>query len=129
MKNKEDLQLIEVLTNELMIDFQEKRHEERVQAARCIAKIQLENKTQFDKTRKQPHLYAVGDLVAIQRVKHDKGAKFRSTFVGPYEITRTMRNDRYQIHKIGFGEGPNDTSVPADRMKPCAQDIDSDEEE
>lgn len=70
----------------------------------------------------QPKLiFAIGDLVAIERVQPKKGAKFHTQMLGPYEVTRVLRNDRYQMNKIGMGERPMSTSAPADRMKPWAK--------
>jgi len=129
MRNKEDLELCELLQKELALDFQEKRQELRTEAAKTIAKMQQENCRQFNKNRKHPRVYTVGEMVAIQRTKHEKGGKFRSNYLGPYEVTRVMRNERYQVHKLGFGEGPMDTSVPADRMKPWTNDEESDNDE
>lgn len=117
MHNPEDARMIEVLQKELTNDFIENRSEERTIAAANIATVQLENKKQFDKKRKSPTLYTVGDLVAIEKVQKEKGEKFHTAMVGPYEVVKIKRNNRYEVQKVGFGDGPISTSSPADRMK------------
>lgn len=116
MKNAEDIQIIQVLEKEIMNNFVENRSEDRAVAAENIEKIQKENKQNFDKKRKAPQLYTVGDLVAIERMQKEKGAKFHTAMVGPYEVVNIKRNNRYDVQKIGFGDGPMKTST--DRMKP-----------
>lgn len=125
MNNKEDVELIKVIQEELMISFDDNRQRERGKAMVQIAKLQAENKKQYNKHRKQPQLYALGDLVAIERVQPKKGAKFHPQMLGPYSVTKVLRNDRYLLTKIGMGEGPVDTSAPADRMKPWSTMTDS----
>lgn len=125
MKNKEDEELQKVIDKELMIQFCDDRQKQRAKAVECIAKIQSENKTQYNKSRKEPQLYTLGDLVAIERVQTVKGGKFHSQMVGPYEITRVLRHNRYEMRKVGFGDGPVNTSAPADRIKPWANDDDN----
>lgn len=43
--------------------------------------------------------------------------KFSSKFLGPYEIIRVLRGDRYVVLKIGEHEGPKTTSTSADHIK------------
>jgi len=62
--------------------------------------------------------YTHGDLVAIKRTQFGPGLKLRNKFLGPYRITKIMRNDRYTVEKVGEHEGPQVTSTSADYMKP-----------
>lgn len=50
-------------------------------------------------------------------------------FLGPYEVIKVKRNQRYDVEKVGGGEGPFRTSTCADSMKLWATGDDSDEEE
>lgn len=83
----------------------------------------------YNKKRKQPYLYVLDDLVAIARVQTEKGGKFLSPMLGPYKIVRVLRNDLYEVEKVGFGDGPMRTSVPADRMKPWTSGDDLSDQE
>jgi len=50
-------------------------------------------------------------------------------FLGPYEVTNVLRNDRYLICKVGEQEGPLQTTTSADNMKPwIEEDYPSDQE-
>lgn len=117
-RSREDDNVRELLEKEWTASFQESRDELRVQAAQNIAKIQGENKRGFDKKRKEAHLYREGDLVAVKRTQQAPGSKFASKYLGPYEVTRVLRNNRYLVHKVGEQEGPRQTSTTADFMKP-----------
>ena len=47
---------------------------------------------------------------------------------GPYKVTKVKDNDRYDVIKVGDGEGPIDTNASACRMSPwrgAADDLDS----
>lgn len=65
----------------------------------------------------------------MQRTQIRPGLKLAGTFLGPYEITRVLRNDRYLVAKIGEHEGPRQTSTSADYMKPWIEDSDESEKE
>ncbi len=78
MNNKEDVELKKVIEEELINDFGVNRQKERALAMEEIAKLQNENRKQCNKRRKQPQLYTLGDLVAIERVQPKKGAKFHA---------------------------------------------------
>lgn len=51
-----------------------------------------------------------------------------SQMVGPYEVTKVKRNNRYDVRKVGYGDVPVNTSTPADRMKPWEGVADYEEE-
>lgn len=126
MNSPEDEDLNQVLEEVLLMKFDNDRDKFRATASEAIKQIQTENAAQYNKKRKEAHLYVLGDLVAIERLQKGKGQKFYSQMLGPYEVTKVKRNHRYEVQKVGFGDGPINTSVPADRMKPWSSDADSD---
>lgn len=117
MRLKEDLRVQEILEEETLLDFQEKRCEHREKAHAQIKKMQEENKKSYNRKRKAPHEYEKDDIVAIQRTQGGPGLKFRAKYLGPYKVTKVLRNDRYIVEKIGNGEGPRTTSTASDHMK------------
>lgn len=124
MRNNEDVKLIEMLEEEMLEEFERDRAELRKEAKIQIEQIQKENSTQYNKKRKPARKYAVHDLVAIQRTQFGTGLKVQPKFLGPYEVTKIRRNDRYDVSKIGSHDGPNKTSTAADLMKPWVQEDD-----
>jgi len=62
-----------------------------------ISKIQRENKRTFDKRRRKATPYREGDLVAIKRTQQGPGLKVTHKYLGPYEIIRILRNQRYLV--------------------------------
>ncbi|XP_029178223.1 uncharacterized protein K02A2.6-like [Nylanderia fulva] len=121
MRLKEDPQIKEILEAENVNSFQEKRDQIREEARDAILKMQAENKQIYNRKRKKPNIYGEGDLVAIQRTQGGPGLKLCAKYLGPYQVKRTLRNDRYIVEKIGQGEGPKKTSTAADHMKPWAE--------
>ena len=79
------------------------------------------------KNKKMAYLYEEGDLVAIARTQFGPGLKWYPKFLGPYEVVKVKRNNRYEVKKIGFHEGPNITSTASDYMKLWHSDINKDE--
>ncbi|KZC04450.1 hypothetical protein WN55_04256 [Dufourea novaeangliae] len=126
MRIKDDPHIRELLENEVIATYNERRDDLRQQAKENIAKIQVENKKQFNKRRKEGKTYQEGDFVAIKRTQFGTGLKFHSKFLGPYRITKVLRHDRYVVQKIGEGEGPQRTSTSADYMKPWPTSINGD---
>lgn len=120
MRLKEDPQIKEILEAENINFFQEKRDQIREEARNAISRIQAENKQTYNRKRKKPSIYDENDLVAIQRIQGGPGLKFCAKYLGPYQVKRVLRNDRYIVEKIGQGEGPQRTSTAADHMKPWA---------
>lgn len=55
------------------------------------------------------------------------GLKLAAKYLGPYEIVRVLRNDRYNVRTVGEHEGPFQTSSAADYMKPWINDKDDGE--
>lgn len=79
--------------------------------------IQAENKTGYDKKCKKPVLYHEGDLVAIKRTQFGTGLKLWKKYLGPYQVSRVKGHNRYEVIRVGEGEGPKITSTAADYMK------------
>lgn len=107
--------------------FQVERDELRERAAENILKIQQENRRTYNKKRVAAVAYKEGDLVAIKRTQQGPGLKLASKFLGPYKITRALRNDRYLVQREGGQEGPYTTSSSSDNMKPWLPDVSDDE--
>lgn len=82
-----------------------------------IAKVQADNKRNYDKNRKAAFQYKNGDIVAIKRTQFGSAQKIQPKFLGPYKIVEVRPNDRYQVEKIGESEGPRKTFTSADNMK------------
>lgn len=97
-KNK----LVLALEDEDMLD----RTLLRLQALVLIEKQQGKQKEYFDKHRRTPTKYNVGDLVLIQRepVSTGEPRKLKPHFKGPYQIVETFPNDRYRIVDIEGAE-------------------------
>lgn len=113
----EDINLRDLLEQEWATQFEEDREKLREAARKQIEKVQEENRRGFNKNRKPAKGYEEGDLVAIQRTQFGPGLKLKGKFLGPYRITRVLRNDRYLVEKVGEHEGPQRTSTSADHVK------------
>jgi len=118
MRTDEDQELANKLEEAMQNDFFEQRQEIRKLAKENIVKLQEENRKAFNRNRKPAMKYKIADLVAIQSTQLGGGLKLRGKFLGPYEVTKVKRKDRYDVVKIGQHEGPNNTSTSADLMKP-----------
>lgn len=117
MKTNQNQDILQMLNDENMENFEEQRLKVREDAKTQIAKIQEENRKQHNKKTKSPHAYVLGDLVLIKRTQFGTAMKLKPHFLGPYRITKKKRNDRYDVEKITTGEGPMQTSTSADNMK------------
>ena len=74
----------------------------RSDAKEKIDKDQEKAKAKFDKNRKEPKAYDVGDLVRIERTVIDKehlgkSKKLIPNLQGPYRIVKVLPNDRFLI--------------------------------
>ncbi|XP_074097628.1 uncharacterized protein LOC141526492 [Cotesia typhae] len=118
MRLKEDVDLKKLLEREWTAQFEEEREELRQAARKQIKKTQEQNRKGYNKNRKPASKYEEGDLVAIQRTQFGPGLKLKGKFLGPYHVSRVLRNDRYLVEKVGEHEGPQRTSTSADHMKP-----------
>lgn len=118
MRNKEDIEIVELLEEEIISQYDENREIIREQAKEHILKIQEENRRGFNKKRKKSFEYMEGDLVAIKRTQFGPGLKLKPKYLGPYKVTKCKRNDRYDVEKDDpSAEGPIKTSSSADQMK------------
>ncbi|XP_076278315.1 uncharacterized protein LOC143208116 [Lasioglossum baleicum] len=103
----------------LQDDPQEARDESRIQAKEAIARIQDENRKAYNRKRKKDYIgFKEGDLVAIRRTQLRPELKLCPKYLGPYQIIKVLRNDRYLVEKVGEHEGPRTTSTSRDSMKP-----------
>lgn len=128
---RENPHIRELIEKEAVTTFQENRDEIREHALQTLAKIQRENKKNYDKRRVNPIVYSADDLVAIKRTQQAPGMKFANKFLGPYRVIKVLRNNRYVVRKVGECEGPQETSTAADYMKPWVNkqnDLTSEEE-
>ncbi|CAK9799255.1 Transposon Tf2-6 polyprotein [Anthophora plagiata] len=82
----------------------------------------LENRRSFNRNRREARRYQEGNLVAIKRTQSGPGLKFAHKYLGPHQITRVLRNDRYLVEKVGGHEGPRQTSTAAKNMKSWIED-------
>lgn len=116
MKTKDDIEAQSLIEQEIIETFIDDREQLREQAKKQILVVAEENKRTFNAKRKQATKYEVGDLVAIKRTQFGTKLKLQAKSFGPYKITASKRNDRYQVKKIGIHEGPYCTSTSADHM-------------
>ena len=129
MRTAEDKDLAAVLEAELIERFEGDRSVLREEARQNISKIQAENRKTYNKKRKLATKYHVGDLVAIKRTQFGSGLKIARKYLGPYEVLKVNSPDRYDVKKVGAGEGPNTTSTSVDNMKPFVHYDDSEDSE
>jgi hypothetical protein len=113
------------LEKEWISEFQEDRDEIRDHAKDNIAKIQEENRRGFNRKRKEASTYRENDLVAIKRTQQGQGLKLANKYLGPYEIVKVLRSNRYIVRKVGDHEGPWETSIAADYVKLWASEVDN----
>lgn len=124
MKMKDDISIRELIEKEIISIFEENRDEIRSQAKENIRRVQEENRRGFDKRRKPATAYNIGDLVAIKRTQAKPGLKLAPKYLGPYRVTRILRNDRYLVEKVGKHEGPYEISTAAEYIKRWADEDD-----
>lgn len=91
-----------------------------------IDKEQETAKKRFDKNRKQPKLYKVGNLVRIERTVIDKdhlgkSKKLVPKFQGPYRIIKILPNDRFLVEDTPLtrrGNKKYENVVAIDKIHP-----------
>ena len=91
------------LTREVMKLNREKAVEEpKEDIAELLKANAVAMKERYDKKRKAPRQYEVGDLVMILSDSPSTGEsrKLEPKKRGPYEITKVLRNDRYAVEDI-----------------------------
>ncbi|KAG5319045.1 POL3 protein, partial [Pseudoatta argentina] len=117
MRLKDDLELKQIIEDETILLLQEKRETLREQAKIAIEKVQKENQRVYNRKRKRPNTYSIGDLVAIKRTQITPGSKLYPKYLGPYQIIHVLRGDRYVVSKVGEHEGPRSTTTSSDNIK------------
>ena len=55
--------------------------------------------------------------MAIKGTQFGPGLKLKLKFYGPYKMLRKLKHDRYEVEKIGEGEGPKKVNSVAEFMK------------
>uniref|UniRef100_A0A6P7GYC8 Uncharacterized protein LOC114343798 n=1 Tax=Diabrotica virgifera virgifera TaxID=50390 RepID=A0A6P7GYC8_DIAVI len=123
MKNKKDLRMKEIIEQEIIKQFDEDREMLRKESRRQLIKIPEENRRRYDLRRKRPRMYKKGDLVAIKRTQFGGGLKLLKKYFGPYVVVQVNPNDRYEVKKSGYHDGPQSTSKCAEYMKPWIDGI------
>lgn len=98
---------IENEVNDRKLDFSKIRDT----AAKEMETVQKYAKDYFDRKRKVPQQYEVGDRVMVRNFESKAGVskKLIPIFKGPYEISKKLRNDRYVVKDI---EGYQITQKP-----------------
>ena len=91
---RDDPRVVEGLEREWKNFFQANRDELRAEAGQNILKIQQENRKSFNKGRAENRRYREGDMVAIRRTQQGPGLKFAARYLGVYEMTTVLRNER-----------------------------------
>ncbi|KAK7870273.1 hypothetical protein R5R35_001001 [Gryllus longicercus] len=122
MRNKTDIRVLDLLNEELIAIFEDRRDEFREDAKMQIEKVQNENRASFNRRRTEATRYNEGDLVAIKRTQFGPGLKLKPTNLGPYRITKVKGNDTYDVSREGDCEGPRATTSCAEFMQPWPQD-------
>lgn len=117
IKLKTDIKLWEIIETEGIVSFKKQRAKFRNKTKQNLVNIQQENRRTFNKKRKKARTYQTGDL-AIKRTQLCPGLKVYTPFLGPYEIIKSLKNNRYIVRKIINHEEPVNTSTGTDYMKP-----------
>lgn len=76
----------------------------------------IQQKT-YNKRRREATQYRPCDLVAIKRTQFLPTSKLCPKYLGPYCVTGRAGPNRYNVRKVGTGEGPLNTSTGSDYMK------------
>jgi len=116
MRLKDNLELKQIIENETIQLLQEKREALREQAKDAIEKVQRDQRI-YNREKKRPNIYSIGDLIAIKRTQMAPGSKLCPKYLGPYQITHVLRGDRYVVSKVGEHKGPRSTTISIDNMK------------
>ncbi|KAG5308611.1 TF29 protein, partial [Pseudoatta argentina] len=117
MRLKDDLEVKQIIEDETILLLQEKRETLREQAKIAVEKVQKENQRVYNRKRKRPNTYSIGDLVAIKRTQITPGSKLYPKYLGPYQIIHVLRGDRYVVSTVGEHEGPRSTTTSSDNIK------------
>lgn len=80
-------------------------------------KEQENQRSCYNRKCKNPVVYRRGQLVAIKKTQFETGAKLKSKFLRPYAVIKVLNHNRYEVKKVGYGEGSRITTSSADNMK------------
>ncbi|GFX41119.1 transposon Ty3-I Gag-Pol polyprotein [Trichonephila clavipes] len=69
MKSCQDIEIVELLNDEIIAQFQEQRDALRQDAKKQIYKVQDENRRTYNLRRRQAHKYQLHDLITIKRTQ------------------------------------------------------------
>ncbi|XP_076383359.1 uncharacterized protein LOC143260735 [Megalopta genalis] len=127
MRQAEDIRILDIIQQEVVDNFDNERSELRINAKKNLLKIQEGNRRVYNKKRKAPTKYVVGDLVVIKKTQYDPGSKLKAKFLGPNRVSGVRRNDKYEVIRVGGSEGSRITTTAVDCMKPY--DVNSSENE
>ena len=95
-------------------DFINSRDELRNKAKKQILKVQEENSKTYNLRWRKANKFKTKDTVAIKCTQQGPSLKLKSNFLRPYKVITVKNND---VQKIGFTEGPMNTSTCAKYMK------------
>lgn len=97
----------------------------REEANRNIMEAQKKSKEAYDKKRKKPRVYKVGDLVGIEKFEPNPGnsRKLMPPYAGPMVVKKVLPNDRYMVCDMDGSHRTTrsktyDRITAVDRMKP-----------
>ncbi|XP_063366335.1 uncharacterized protein LOC134654795 [Cydia amplana] len=98
----------------------------REEVAQNIEESQKQQKEHFDKSRKKPEIYKVGDLVRVQREARGEpgqSKKLVQKCAGPYRISKVLGNDRYEVEDTPItrkqGAKAYKGTYAVDKLHPC----------
>jgi len=55
--------------------------------------------------------------VAIKRTQYGTGLKLKGKYLGPYKVVKVGNHGRYEVERVGEGDGPYKTSKVGEYMK------------
>ncbi|KYN06188.1 hypothetical protein ALC62_02873 [Cyphomyrmex costatus] len=119
MHDKTDYNIVELLKDETIENFDSERDAIRENSRLQIVRVQDENQRSFNKHRREASRYQTGDLVAVKRTQLGAGLKLKPKYLGPYQIVKVKSNDTYDVEREGTQEGPRTTTTCAEYIKPC----------
>jgi len=102
--------------------LKDKRDKARELADSATDLVRHYNKRYRDAHSRKPTLYKEGDYVLIRdtRVKPGESAKVKAKYKGPYQVHKSLDNNRYVIHDIpGFNVSsrPYNSIFSSDKLK------------
>ena len=118
MLTKDDILIKQLIDEEMVNGYNQKRQDLRENAKQSILKLQEENRRGYNLRRKPAVKYKVGSLVAVKRTQLGGGLKLKAKYLGPYQVLKCKYNDTYDVVKAGVFEGPRHTTTCAEYMKP-----------